>query len=64
MEIIIMMILPKTVTSSHCLPGTVLVALHTLCVAHLLAASIEGAINSTGVGLCKALCLSFLSRSR
>lgn len=44
------MILPKTVTSPRCLPGAVLAALHTLCVVHLLAAEMEGTMNSTGVG--------------
>lgn len=51
MEIIITRILPKTVTRSCCLPGTVLAALHTPCVVHLLAAKMEGAINRTG-GAC------------
>lgn len=51
MEIIITMILPKTVTSSCCLPGTVLAALHTLRVVHLLVAKMEGAINNTGGAL-------------
>lgn len=40
----IIIILPKTVMSPCCLPGTVLVALYTLYVAHLLAAKI-GVVN-------------------
>lgn len=42
---IIRMTLPKTVMSPRCLPGAVLVASHTLCVAHLLAAKVEGRVQ-------------------
>lgn len=47
---IITMTLPKTVKSPCFLPGTVLVALHTLRVAHLLAAEVECVVDSTGAG--------------